>query len=195
MRTQLFAADLPDHGRSSNHGSHAPSLVNAPRAGGKKKSSSSSAYDPNNPYASKPSKPSKPKAWGKNHSHSSSHSNSSQGSSSQMGIVGQAPSIAGLAAAYALPPSSERSQFPPRTPSHDGHMNSHALDRDLPPRTPHEGSSSVQFGLEAHPYASNSMRGSVLEPSPHFGGHLHGGKLQSSSNYTGGQYAKYGKRY
>ena len=27
------------------------------------------------------------------------------------------------------------------------------------------------------------------------GSHLHGSKLQSSSNYGGGQYAKYGKRF
>ena len=50
-----------------------------------------------------------------------------------MGVVGQAHSIAGLSAAYALPPSA----LPPRTPNHDYDLG--------PPRTPGEGSSSNQL--------------------------------------------------
>ena len=36
---------------------------------------------------------------------------------------------------------------------------------------------------------------SGFNPPLQFGSHLHGSKLQSSSNYGGGQYAKYGKRF
>ena len=141
---------------------------------GKKKAS---AYDPNNPYASKPPSKSKGKASSKN-----SHLN--HPSSSQMGVFGQGQSIAGLAAAYALPPS-----IPPRTPNHDTHG----------------GDGSMQFGLEGHSSnthgyppgpSSSSMAGpSGFGPPLQLGSHLHGNKLQSSSNYGGGQYAKYGKRY
>jgi len=166
---QLYAADFPD--RSGHSHAQAPPGV-APRGGGKKKNSS---HDPNNPYSSKPSGSKAKKnsgAWGK-----AGHSSGASCSSSQMGVVGQAQSIAGLAAAYALPPSS---MAPPRTPSHDQHgLSSHLMDSAPhlgPPRTPQEGSSSMQFGLEAQ-------------------GYMHGGKLHSSQNYSGGQYAKYGKRY
>ena len=112
----------------------------------------------------------------------SSHGQSSLGSSSgQMGVVGQAHSIAGLSAAYALPPT-----IPPRTPNHDLHGQD----------------ASMLFGLEGHGAGHSyqggpsSMQGvSGFNPPLQLGSHLHGSKLQSSSNYGGGQYAKYGKRF
>jgi len=189
---QLFADQLPER-----HSHAPPAAVQPPRGTGKKKASS---YDPGNPYSTKPGSKSKSKAWGK-----SSHSmgSSSQSSSSQMGVVGQAQSIAGLAAAYALPPSSmgSSSMVPPRTPNHD--LGSHLMDSAPhlgPPRTPQEASSSVQFGLDAiqpNPGAGPSY---YPPPSSHTGGQgfgapMTGKTLHSSQNYCGGQYAKYGRRY
>lgn len=168
---QLFSDPYPERHLHA----HAPPAAIAPTSRtGKKKSSN---HDSSNPYSSKSGNKGKSKAWGK-----SNHlSSSSQGSSSQMGVVGQAQSIAGLAAAYALP--SSIGSMPPRTPNHDHMMDSGP--HLAPPRTPQENS-SVQFGLDLHPmYAGSSQAG----------GHLHGGKLHSSQNYSGGQYAKYGKRY
>ena len=99
----------------------------------------------------------------------------------EMGIFGQGQSIAGLAAAYALPPT-----IPPRTPNHDLHGQD----------------ASMLFGLEGHGAGHSyqggpsSMQGvSGFNPPLQLGSHLHGSKLQSSSNYGGGQYAKYGKRF
>ena len=54
-------------------------------------------------------------------------SSSHQQMRGEMGIFGQGQSIAGLAAAYALPPT-----IPPRTPNHDMH-----------------GQDSMPFGMEA----------------------------------------------
>ena len=92
-----------------------------------------------------------------------------------MGVIGQGHSISGLAAAYALPPSA----LPPRTPNHDYDL--------APPRTPGEGSLQ-QLSIEpGHQFAASSFGG---------GGYSrHGGLGNTGYNYTGGQYAKYGKRY
>ena len=144
-----------------------------------------------------------------------------------MGVVGQAHSIAGLAAAYALPPSA----LPPRTPNHDYDLG--------PPRTPGEGSSSNQLGalnmdpghqlsiggagggssLQQHQqgcFGSSSGHGvySQMGHGSHglggghggLGGHGTlgrggnnyyggGGHNLNSVQYSGGQYAKYGKRF
>ena len=143
---QLFAAELPDRGMSdrsdrfgggpSSHAAHAP--VPAPRgAGGSKKKAS--AYDPSNPYFSKP--PSKSKQGKSKGSSSLSHalrqsdggSSSFGGGAGAMGVVGQGHAIQGLAAAYsghAQAPSS----LPPRTPNHD-------YDHG-PPRTPGESAAN-----------------------------------------------------
>ena len=113
-----------------------------------------------------------------------------------MGVVGQAQSLAGLAAAYSLPPSSL-----PRTPNHEHNVGHLEFG---PPRTPqHEGtthvsSSSLALAAEVHGgHASHYGVGGA--GSSLGGGQLglmgHTGKLQTTHNYSGGQYAKYGKRY
>ena len=171
-------------GRGMHMNYHAPSLQAAPApppprtgGGGKKKGS---AYDPSNPYASKPTK-SKGKKASVASSHGAGYHPGPSSSSSQMGVFGQGQSLAGLAAAYALPPS-----IPPRTPNHDLH-----------------GDGSMMFGLENHssghgyPAGPSGLGGPAgFTPGGlQLGSHLHGSKLQSSSNYGGGQYAKYGKRF
>jgi len=173
---QVFAAELPDRGGYGGGASLARAPVPASRGGGggKKKAS---AYDPSNPYFSKPTGKSKKSS---SKASSSSHGLGGQaiGSSSQMGVIGQAHSIAGLAAAYALPPSALPPSIPPRTPNHD-------YDFGGPPRTPGDGGSALQ-GLSDHQFLGGA--GSSQQPFGH--------KLSSSSyNYTGGQYGKYGKRY
>jgi len=97
-----------------------------------------------------------------------------------MGVIGQAHSIAGLAAAYALPPSA----LPPRTPNHEYDLG--------PPRTPGDGGSN-QLSLDG----TYQMGGAGSSAQPiQFGRSNHGQNLASSSyNYNGGQYGKYGKRY
>jgi len=180
-----FGVDEPGRGMPGMSHYHAPLAAPAPQpprtgGGGKKKAS---AYDPNNPYASKP--PGKSK--GKKASSISSHGCHGVGPSSssqmrgEMGIFGQGQSIAGLAAAYALPPT-----IPPRTPNHDLHGQD----------------ASMLFGLEGHSASHGYQAGpssvqgvSGFNPPLQLGSHLHGSKLQSSSNYGGGQYAKYGKRF
>ena len=132
---QLFAAELPDRYPGAPLLAHAP--VPASRGGGGSKKKAS-AYDPSNPYFSKPSGKNKSKSSKSSHGFDkggggSTGSGSASGSSNQMGVIGQAHSIAGLAAAYALPPSA----LPPRTPSHDYE----------PPRTPGE-ISSMQLSSE-----------------------------------------------
>ena len=227
---QLFASELPDRYPGGGAGalSHAP--VPASRGGGSKKKAS--AYDPSNPYFSKPSGKGKMKS--SKASGSSSHGQSSLGSSGQMGVVGQAHSIAGLSAAYALPPSA----LPPRTPNHDYDLG--------PPRTPGEGSSSNQLnqlsiesghqhqlglgggiGQSSHQSSHQHQQQSFGSTSGHGGysqaghgshglhstlggdrglggrgnyygggGHtLGGGHNLNSVQYSGGQYAKYGKRF
>lgn len=96
-----------------------------------------------------------------------------------MGVIGQAHSIAGLAAAYALPPSA----LPPRTPNHEYE----------PPRTPGEGSSAIGLSEQSHQLVCNAGPQSITS----FGTtSLQRTNLNNNSfNYTGGQYAKYGKRY
>ena len=66
----------------------------------------------------------------------------------------------------------------------------------------HGQDASMLFGLEGHGAGHSyqggpsSMQGvSGFNPPLQLGSHLHGSKLQSSSNYGGGQYAKYGKRF
>ena len=106
--------------------------------------------------------------------------------------------IAGLAAAYALPPSALPPSIPPRTPNHDytgSYSQSYSQNYDFnPPRTPGD---STQLGLEpGHQFLAGAHgigpSNGQLYTSSQFGAH----KLSSSSyNYSGGQYAKYGKRY
>jgi len=128
---QLFASELPDRYSGGPLLAHAP--VPASRGGGGSKKKAS-AYDPSNPYFSKPPGKTKSKSSKSGSSHGFDKGPSSTTnpgvvtSTSQMGVIGQAHSIAGLAAAYALPPSA----LPPRTPNHD---------YDLP-RTPGEGASA-----------------------------------------------------
>ena len=182
-----FGVDEPGRGMPGMSHYHAPLAAPAPPpprtgGGGKKKAS---AYDPHNPYASKP--PGKSKNKKTSSISSSNYGGHGVGPSSssqmrgEMGIFGQGQSIAGLAAAYALPPT-----IPPRTPNHDLHGQD----------------ASMLFGLEGHsashayPGGPSSMQGvSGFNPPLQLGSHLHGSKLQSSSNYGGGQYAKYGKRF
>lgn len=214
---QLFAAELPDRYPGGGPGalSHAP--VPASRGGGSKKKAS--AYDPSNPYFSKPSGKGKMKS---SKASNSSHGQSSLGSSGQMGVVGQAHSIAGLSAAYALPPSA----LPPRTPNHDYDLG--------PPRTPGEGTANQlnQLSIEpgGHPGHQLGLGGGIGQSSHQqqsfgstsghggysqggHGSHLHtslggrgnyygggghtlgGGHNLNSVQYSGGQYAKYGKRF
>ena len=181
---QLYGDDPRGHGeRGGTSHYHNASLLHQqapapppPRTGGggKKKAS---AYDQNNPYASKP--PGKKKGQGSRAAgHIPGHF-AGPSSSSQMGVFGQGQAIAGLAAAYALPPS-----IPPRTPNHDLH-----------------GQDGLQFDLQGHggshgyPAGPSGIGNNFGPPLQQLGSHLHGSKLQSSSNYGGGQYAKYGKRY
>ena len=170
--------------------SHAP--VPASRGGGASKKKAS-AYDPSNPYFSKPSGKSKkgtklssghgldkgsssgygagPSGYG-----GSTYGGGYGGQCSSMGVIGQGHSISGLAAAYALPPSA----LPPRTPNHDYDL--------APPRTPGEGSLQ-QLSLEpGHQFAASSFGGGSSYATRH-------GLSTNTYNYTGGQYAKYGKRY
>ena len=104
-------------------------------------------------------------------------------SQSPSSILGwQAHSIAGLAAAYALPPSAlPPSNQPPRTPNHDYTANYEADRGFAPPRTPGDSS---QGGYHSH--LVDSQRDNP------FGG-WNSNRLQGG-NY-GGQYAKYGRRY
>ena len=183
-----FGGDEPSRGMPGMSHYHAPLAAPAPPpprtgGGGKKKAS---AYDPHNPYASKPpGKSKRKKASGISSSYGGhgvgASSSSHQQMRGEMGIFGQGQSIAGLAAAYALPPT-----IPPRTPNHDLHGQD----------------ASMLFGLEGHGAGHgyqggpSSMQGvSGFNPPLQLGSHLHGSKLQSSSNYGGGQYAKYGKRF
>ena len=217
---QLFAAELPDrYPGGPGPLSHAP--VPASRGGGAKKKAS--AYDPSNPYFSKPvgkGKIKSSKAGGSSSHGQSSLGSSSGGGPSQMGVIGQAHSIAGLSAAYALPPSA----LPPRTPNHDYDLG--------PPRTPGEGSAnqlnqltidqghtSHQLGMggggsgggmqqqQGH-FGSSSGHGGYAQSNNHGGSHLHSGLGGGRGNYysgagsnfnsvqySGGQYAKYGKRF
>ena len=191
---QLFAAELPDRypGGGSLH-AHAP--VPASRGGGTKKKAS--AYDPSNPYMSAKA-PGKGKSKSKastSHALADRNQGMQHASSSQMGVVGQAHSIAGLSAAYALPPSA----LPPRTPQHDYN--------DPPPRTPVDGygnpdphgggawpshnPSSSQFGTFGGP----SGFGGTFQASGRAGGGLGSNAFNSTGFASGGQYAKYGKRY
>ena len=198
---QLFAAELPDRhagtlgsGLGGNSLAHAPVPASRGAGAGKKKNS---AYDPSNPYFSKPTGKSKSKT--SKSTSNSSHGLSSQsgscggaGSTSQMGVIGQAHSIAGLAAAYALPPSALPPSIP-RTPNHDYEY--------APPRTPGESTQYSGQGLEN---ASHLQMGVGGGSSSFAAGSSRHAPLGSSSyqhsnysqqNYTGGQYAKYGKRY
>jgi len=193
---QVFAAELPERGYGGASLAHAP--VPASRGGGGSKKKAS-AYDPSNPYFAKPS--GKSKKVSTKGSSSSSHGlasqqmgggggGSSSGTSSQMGVIGQAHSIAGLAAAYALPPSALPPSIPPRTPNHDYDFG--------PPRTPGDGSGSQLQGLDGHNQFISGGGGGVSGGGgfPSSSQQQPGHKLSSSSyNYTGGQYAKYGKRY
>ena len=56
-----------------------------------------------------------------------------------------------------------------------------------------DGHSSSHHGYPPGPPGVPGPPG--FGPPLQLGSHLHGNKLQSSSNYGGGQYAKYGKRY
>jgi hypothetical protein len=113
-----------------------------------------------------------------------------------MGVVGQGHAIAGLAAAYALPPSALPPSIPPRTPNHEyqsyqSNYQNYSSNYDYgPPRTPGDGG-----GIEGHQLGvgSSSQMPSCFGSSS---SHSHHHKLSSSYNYAGGgQYAKYGKRY
>jgi len=172
---QPFAApDLPE--RSVQPHIHVPAAPPSRGvAGGGKKKTGSSAYDSNNPYG-------KPAGKLKKQSSKGMHgcSQGGGGSCSQMGVVGQAQSLSGLAAAYAAPSSGAPSSCAP----HFGESSSHF---GPPPRTPQDASCSASSDLPGvHAGASSFGFG----PPP-----MHGAKLQSSHNYGGGQYAKYGKRY
>ena len=142
---QLFAAELPDRYPGGPPLAHAP--VPASRGGGGSKKKAS-AYDPSNPYFSKPPGKSKSKGSKSSNSHGIDRGGPSSSGSGQMGVFGHSHnhsvggnhSMAGLAGAYALPPS----QLPPRTPNHD-------YD---PPRTPAGDNTSVVYTTS---YASGGM--------------------------------------
>lgn len=229
---QLFAADLPERygcglvGGLSTHGgglgggicshlggglcgsvggsslgSHA--LPGSRGGGGSKKKAS--AYDPSNPYFSKPSgklKVGKAKA---NTSHVYDRQQIGLTGASGMGIIGQAHSMSGLASAYALP-----SSLPPRTPNHDF---------DLlvpPPRTPGETSvaplagggdhTSLGHGISGHLGPSSTSMAPLGTHGTFHGGLSHGGNPVYQRHTLGANkkgydydnvsnYAKYGKRY
>jgi hypothetical protein len=100
---QVFAAELPERSHGVGGGSLAHAPVPASRGGGGGGKKKASAYDPSNPYFSKPASKTKKVSIVKGSSSSSSSSHglagqavSGSSTSQGMGIMGQAHSIAGL---------------------------------------------------------------------------------------------------
>jgi cyclin-dependent kinase-like len=186
---QVFAAELPERSHGVGGGSLAHAPVPASRGGGGGGKKKASAYDPSNPYFSKPASKTKKVSIVKGSSSSSSSSHglagqavSGSSTSQGMGIMGQAHSIAGLAAAYALPPSALPPSIPPRTPNHEYEFG--------PPRTPGDGGGGS--GLQGLEPAHQFMGGAAASSQQPYNNKL---PASSQYNYAGGQYAKYGKRY
>ena len=208
---QLFAAELPDRypgerGPSSQYLAHAP--VPASRGGGGGSKKKASAYDPSNPYFSKPPGKTKSKSNKLSAVGGSSHGfDKDRNAYNQGGMVGgsssQGMGVIGQSSAYSLAPSS----LPPRTPNYDNGPGGQLGLGGLGSHSSHHYDENSHFGSNhGHSLGGGIYSHGGIGGSSHVGGvfgELRGGNrfghqshLSNQNNYShSGQYSKYGKRY